>query len=77
VSAEPIGDDEIAHLVVVLRRTGAGIVPLAVHVPDEMVAHDVATVFAKFGPTWLVPLYGRDMNSKRYRAGCPDCEVER
>lgn len=68
---EPIGDDEIAHLVVVLRRTGLGVEPLAVHLRDEGEAHDVANVLADFGPTWLIRLY--EAESKRYRAGCLEC----
>ena len=69
-----IGDDEIAHVVVVLQRTGLGLAAHALHLADEGVAHDVATVLAEFGPTWLIGLYDDpEMDRKRYRPGCSEC----
>lgn len=74
IPTDPIADDEIGHLIVVLRRGGlaGGIEALALHLDDEGVAHEVATLLSEFGPTWLIQLYEAD--SKRYRPGCVECQ---
>jgi hypothetical protein len=70
---QPVTDEEIAWVVVTLHRNGMGQVDArSVHLRDEGEAHDVATLLAKYGPTWMLGVGFEDTNLSQCRYGADD-----